>query len=226
VRDLLVPALASFRNREAAFALAVFIARFWSISEKHRSSTSSRPGHIPGTFALDRRKLVEHPDLGLTEKQIRSAIGTLEEVGFLTRYFTSGSTHMQTDEGELHRKPIIFQFGSDYARMFSAANKRAAARRGGHSGERRVIPPSQPSRASTELPEARRPAPAARAAAHRLLSEPPLKGPKGIAASESSVHMGPLVKESGLPAEASESSAKLEAALARFAEGFRQSRGG
>ena len=62
------------RNRESAFALAVFLARFWST-----------PSRIVDAFPIDRRELAEHGELDLTEKRIRSAIRTLEEVGFLDR---------------------------------------------------------------------------------------------------------------------------------------------
>src|SRR3954452_1087377 len=65
VRDRLSAALAPFRNREAAYALATFLARFWSV-----------PGRIDLGFAIDRRALAGHPDLRLTEKRIRSAIRT------------------------------------------------------------------------------------------------------------------------------------------------------
>jgi len=34
--------------------------------------------------------------------------------------------------GELHRKPVLFQFGSEYVSSFSRANKRAQKARGRH----------------------------------------------------------------------------------------------
>src|SRR5215204_408435 len=74
VQDWLSSALTSYRNRDAAFALAVFIGRFWSA-----------PGRIEQTFPIDRRALANHPDLGLTEAKVRGAIRTLETVGFLDR---------------------------------------------------------------------------------------------------------------------------------------------
>ncbi len=85
VRDSLAAALAPFRNRDAAYALAVFLARFWSV-----------PGRVVGTFPVDRRALADHGELGLTEKRIRSAILTLEEVGFLDRGLASGSLYNAT----------------------------------------------------------------------------------------------------------------------------------
>ena len=44
---------------------------------------------------------------------MRGAIRTLEEVGFLDRAVTTGSTHRPTPNG-LHRKPVLFMFGSEY----------------------------------------------------------------------------------------------------------------
>src|SRR5918995_887792 len=72
VRDRLSAALAPFRNREAAFTLAIFLARFWTA-----------PRRLGLAFTIDRRALVDHGELALTEKRIRSAITTLEAVGFL-----------------------------------------------------------------------------------------------------------------------------------------------
>ena len=103
IRDRLAASLAPFRNREAAFALAVFLARFWSV-----------PGRVSGSFPIDRRALTDHQDLQLTEARVRGAIKTLEAVGFLERAIpATGSQYKQVGEG-LHRKPILFVFGSEY----------------------------------------------------------------------------------------------------------------
>src|SRR4051812_10227455 len=67
VRDHLALALTAYRNRDAAFALAVFIGHFWSA-----------PGRIEQAFPIDRRELADRPDLGLTEAQVRGAIRALE----------------------------------------------------------------------------------------------------------------------------------------------------
>ena len=125
VRDRLAAALAPFRNRDAAFALATFLGRFWST-----------PARLLAAFPIDRRELAEHAALGLTEARVRGAIRALEEVGFLDRAVASGSTHRPTPDG-LHRKPVLFMFGSDYGPLFSAANRRAAAARERRSGARR-----------------------------------------------------------------------------------------
>src|SRR3712207_4475408 len=74
VRDRLTAALKPYRNRDAAFALAVFLARFWST-----------PSRIIDAFPIDRRELADRPDLGLTEDKVRGAIRVLEEIGFLDR---------------------------------------------------------------------------------------------------------------------------------------------
>jgi hypothetical protein len=182
--------LAPYRNREAAYALAVFLARFWST-----------PSRITDAFPIDRRALVEHGELDLTERRIRSAIRVLEEVGFLDRAVASGSRYKATEDG-LRRKPILFMFGSDYAPAFIAANRRAAAARGGHPGERRPIPS-----------EAARQAPAARFEASLT------KWPKGKSEAESPVLMGQLVKTSGIPPKAFEPDPRLEAALERLRQG-------
>src|SRR5829696_1497447 len=60
VRDRLTAALAPFRNRDAAFALAVFIGRFWST-----------PARLLTAFPIDRRAIAERQDLGLTEARVR-----------------------------------------------------------------------------------------------------------------------------------------------------------
>src|SRR4051794_24629236 len=117
VRDRLASALAPFRNRDAAFALAVFLGRFWST-----------PARLLAAFPIDRRELADHAALGLTEGRVRGAIRTLEEVGFLDRAVVSGSTHKPTPDG-LHRKPVLFMFGSDYGSLFIMANRRAQAAR-------------------------------------------------------------------------------------------------
>src|SRR3954452_16733036 len=131
VWDRLVSALAPARNRDAALALAVFLGRFWST-----------PARLVSAFPIDRRELAGRPDLGLTEAQVRGAIRALEAVGFLDRAIPGkGSRHKLTGTGELHRKPVLFEFGSDYAVSFSRANQRAQAARERHSHVRRALNP-------------------------------------------------------------------------------------
>src|SRR3954467_13161839 len=137
IRDRLAAALMPFRNRDAAFALATFLGRFWSM-----------PARLPSAFPIDRRELADRAALGLTEARVRGAIRTLEEVGFLDRAVVSGSTHRPTPDG-LHRKPVLFMFGADYGPLFSMANKRAAAARERRSGARRTLTPAKLLRPST-----------------------------------------------------------------------------
>jgi hypothetical protein len=216
VRDRLALALAPFRNREAAFALATFLGRFWSIPHGKRR-TGLPEGLVPGTFPIDRCKLANHPELGLTEGRIRGAIRVLEEIGFIDRALTSGSSYRLTDEG-LQRKPVFFVFGSEYAPLFSMARNRDAAARERDLGSRRSQVLVSSHRASTGSVEARESVPSS----ERFQ---PLKLPEGKSAAESSVLTGKLVK-GGIPPSASESDPKLEAALDRLLQGIRQSRGG
>src|SRR5215218_2760632 len=141
VRDRLTAALGPYRNRDAAFALATFLGRFWST-----------PSRLLTAFPIDRRELADHVALGLTEARVRGAIRTLEEVGFLDRTVASGSTHRPTPDG-LHRKPVLFLFGSEYGVLFSAANRRATAPRERRSGARRTstAAPANPLRPSTSF---------------------------------------------------------------------------
>src|SRR3954452_23021458 len=143
IQDQLLSALAPFRNRDAAFALAVFLGRFWST-----------PARLLTAFPIDRRELADHAALGLTEARIRGAIRALVEVGFLDQAVASGSTHRPTPDG-LHRKPVMFMFGSDYGPLFSAANKRAGVARGRRWRAGRTQAPAAPQRASTAPPVAR-----------------------------------------------------------------------
>src|ERR687894_869317 len=134
VRDRLTAALAPFRNREAAFALAVFLGRY-----------HSNPDRLLCGFMVDRRELADRPDLKLTEARVRGAIKALEAVGYLERGLTTGSTYKATEDG-LRRKPIRFVFGSEYVPLFRAANQRARrahkASAGGDRAARRVLTPS------------------------------------------------------------------------------------
>jgi hypothetical protein len=196
VQDRLTTALRPYRNRDAAFALALFLARFWST-----------PSRIIDAFPIDRRELADRPDLGLTEDKVRGAIRVLEEIGFLDRAVASGSRYKATEDG-LHRKPILFMFGADYAPAFIAANRRAAAARGRHSGERRAIAAETARWPSTAI----------------SVALPP-KSPKSKSEAESPVLMGEVRQPSGLPPVASKPNPRLEAALDRLLQGIRQSRG-
>src|SRR4051812_29040589 len=143
VCDRLAAALTPFRNRDAAFTLATFLGRFWST-----------PARLLAAFPIDRRELAEHTALGLTEARVRGAIRALEDVGFLDRAVVSGSTYRPTPDG-LHRRPVLFMFGSDYGPLFGAANRRAAAARERRTGSRRGSGPAASRRLSAALPAAR-----------------------------------------------------------------------
>src|SRR4051794_34262488 len=166
VRDRLTSALAPFRNRDAAFALATFLGRFWST-----------PSRLLTAFPIDRRAIAERPDLGLTEARVRGAIRALELVGFLDRAVASGSPYQRTAEGELHRKPVLYQFGGDYGPAFGAANRRAGVARGGRSAATQLATPTPSLRPSVGFPAAR-----------------PLKSPKSKSEAIPQVLMGEIVR--------------------------------
>src|SRR4051812_47661923 len=73
IRDRLAAALAPFRNRDEAFALATFLGRYWST-----------PARLLAAFPIDRRELAEHAALGLTEARVRTVVDTAR--------LTSGTT--------------------------------------------------------------------------------------------------------------------------------------
>jgi hypothetical protein len=188
VRDRLTAALAPFRNRDAAFVLATFLARYHSNADR-----------VLEVFAIDRRALVGHADLDLTEKRIRSAITTLEAVGFLDRAIPpSGSRYKATSDG-LHRRPIKYTFGAEYGVLFVAANQRTRRAKGGDPHARRALTPSPAPRPSMAVSEAH------------------AKGPKNKSEAYPSVYLGLIRKDGSLPAEPSQDSA-LERALQRLGE--------
>jgi len=193
--DRLVSALAPARNRDAALALAVFLGRFWST-----------PNRLVSAFPIDRRALANRLDLGLTEAQVRGAVRALENVGFLDRALPEkGSAYRAVGPaGELHRKPVLFRFGGEYAPLFVAANNRAAAARGGQGRSRRQISPVPVSRPSV-----------ARGTA------PSLKSPKSKSKAENKVLMGEVAIQ--LPKSHLQKSA-LDSALERWTKAFEESR--
>lgn len=129
VHDRLTAILAPVRNREAAYALALFLGRYWS-----------SPSRIVSAFPVDRRALAGRAaNLGLTEGQIRGALRTLEAIGFLDRTEpTPGSRYQATDKG-LQRKPVIWRFAGEFLSGFLAANTRS--KRAQRGKERRSASP-------------------------------------------------------------------------------------
>lgn len=177
VLDRLEGSLAPFRNAEAAFALATFLARFWTA-----------PNRLGTPFPADRRALAAHQLLGLSEAEIRGALKTLERLGFLNRPTPkSASRYQPTPEG-LHRRPILFEFGTDFSALFQAANQKAK-----RTSDRRP-PGGQPWKFQSSLPS-------------RAVSS---SSPKGKFVFEEKL-MGQLVTPS------SEGENMLEKSLARLA---------
>lgn len=113
LQERLTADLAPFRNAETAYALAVFLGRYWSSEAR-----------LEDAFPIDRRALSNHKDLDLTEARVRGAIETLERIGFLERAVSpKGSVYRLTEDG-LRRKATLYLFGDSYRAAFRAANKR------------------------------------------------------------------------------------------------------
>src|SRR3954451_10037003 len=108
VQEQLEKSLKDFRNAETAYALAVFLGRFWS-----------SPNRLDVPFPIDRRALSSHRDLDLSEAKIRGAIKALERVGFLDRAIVGKGSNFRLKDSELHRKPVLFQFGVEFREAFS-----------------------------------------------------------------------------------------------------------
>jgi hypothetical protein len=140
LEERLTAALRDFRNRDAALALAVFLARYWS-SEKR----------LVIAFPIDRRALTDHPALGLTEARVRGAIAALEAVGFLDRDLPPKGSNYRATEAGLRRKPVMWRFGSEYGVMFAKANARSRAARGTSTSTRRPTGPAAPTGARPEI---------------------------------------------------------------------------
>jgi hypothetical protein len=173
----------------------VFLGRFWSA-----------PGRLITAFAIDRRELAEHAALDLTEARVRGAIRVLEEVGFMDRAVAGGRTHKLTEAGELHRKPVKYQFASDFAVLFTAANARARAARERRSRRQASEVPARPQR------------PPARACVASLT-----KSPKGKERSGKQVYLGEIVRP--LPQPPAPETA-LDRALDRWRRVFEENRVG
>src|SRR4051812_4836281 len=114
VQEQLEKSLKDFRNAETAYALAVFLGRFWS-----------SPNRLDVPFPIDRRALSSHRDLDLSEAKVRGAIKALERVGFLDRAIVGKGSRFRRKGTELHRKPVLFQFGAEFRVRFARVNRRA-----------------------------------------------------------------------------------------------------
>jgi hypothetical protein len=197
IAERLATSLAAYRTRERAMALALFLARFWSSRTR-----MARP------FPIDRRALADHDALGLTEAQVRGALRTLEEVGFLLRAEPLGGSRYKPTPDGLHRKPILYGFGKDYGPAFAAANARAERARD-RAGAK---PGAIAGRARTPNPSTARPA------------RPFPNSPKNIDPRRGQVIMGDRVRAGGMMrvAEPTASRSALEDALQRLggAAGF------
>lgn len=129
VTEALGAALAAFRNRDAAWTLAVMLARNWTA-----------PGRLDRPFPIARVALAGKPGLGLTEARIQGAIRTLERIGFIDRVNVPGSRYRVSASGAVTCRPILFRFGPTYRPDFEQANRRAAKRAQRPAPARRPTP--------------------------------------------------------------------------------------
>jgi len=189
VQERLTAILAGYRNAEAAYRLAIFLGRFWST-----------PSRITEPYPIDRRALAGRVDLDLTESRIRGAIKTLEEVGFLVRAIPAKGSKYQAKGDELHRRPILWQFGGEFAPAFLAANQRAR-----ETHERR------------KLKDTRAVPPISASTMSMSSSMSKTNSPKSKNPLERTVLMGDQKQRK---ASTSEPNPRLEAALQRLGEAF------
>lgn len=131
IQARLVAALGGLKNRDAVMALAVFLARYWSA-----------PARLVLAFPVDRRALMNRDGLDLTEARIRGAVAALEAVGFLERDIPAKGSLYRATEAGLHRKPVLWRFGSDFAQAFVQTNRRSRAGRGAAAPAWRPIAPA------------------------------------------------------------------------------------
>jgi hypothetical protein len=181
--DRLGGALSGCRHAAEAMALATFLGRYWSV-----------PTKLGDAFHVDRRKLADRPDLGLSEKRVRQALEALVTVGFLKRQPVKGSTHRMTDKG-LRRKPALYRFGAEWWSIFKRACRKAAA------AVREAV-----SKVASHQASARRPTAAQGQFSGRAQKD---------SVRSSQLYLGPQTK-SGIPPQASVPDANLEAALDRL----------
>lgn len=117
ILERLSVALAPYRNRSHSLDLAVFVARYWSV-----------PRRLGLPFPCDRRALADHDVLGLTEGQIRGAIKTLVQIGYLDRDPEFGSLYQRPSARGPRKKPCLYRLGTAYLADFQAANRRSETR--------------------------------------------------------------------------------------------------
>src|SRR3954463_1829474 len=107
IRNRLSSALASFRNRDAAYALAVFIGRFWST-----------PNRITSAFPLDRRELAGH---SLALRLTHIPAGVKEDVFFRAHEVGTGRRHARCQASRQARWRELSTARSDHREQASAS---------------------------------------------------------------------------------------------------------
>ena len=132
VRDRLAAALAPFRNRDAAFALATFLGRFWSTPARLLDRLPDRPARAGGACR-------PRPHGSARARRDPGAGG-----GRLPRSGRGVWLNPQADARGPAPQAGAVHVRGDYGPLFGAANRRAAAARERRSGARRGSGPAAP----------------------------------------------------------------------------------
>ena len=143
VRDRLAAALTPYRNRDAAFALATFLGRYWSHAH-------AAPGRVPDRPARAGRPCRPRAHGGARARRDQDAGG-----GRVSRPGGGLRLDPQADAGRAASQACAVPVRGDYGPLFGAANRRAAAARERRSGARRSPGPAAVRQPSTGLPAAR-----------------------------------------------------------------------
>lgn len=110
--ERLQQAISHFRNRDAVFKLAIFLARY-----------HSGPKTIGRQFVIDRRRLDGHPNLGLTEARIRGAIKGLLEIGFME--VATPDEAPERNYGCKERAVLFYRFSGEFAKILTSLSRKA-----------------------------------------------------------------------------------------------------
>ena len=118
--------LAEFRNRDAAYALFVLLAR-------HHAAPRTIGRGLHTGFAVDRRALSNSSKSSLTENQVRGAIQKLVRVGAVETIHASESLRQPGK----HNNPQSYRFVGDYAKMLAdSASKSRRFSKGSADGRK------------------------------------------------------------------------------------------
>lgn len=189
IGDDLESRLLARKNAAKAMRLAVFIARYHTGPRSNRAS-----------FVLVREKLMLNEDLCLTENQIRGAIKTLIEVGFLEKLGNPGYERCTRTRSGVKRRCANYRLGADFQSRFSFLRKPSK------------VAPAE----NYQSPKCRR---------NTFLGESPRLFPRKARATIA-VHSGDFGKRGSCVSQRETADAGLASALLRFEALFQARRSG